>query len=901
MLTKIIAPDSTTTTYSYNDDGLLTTVTYSSRNKYSANSDIPTQNISRLLFTYQNSNNFDGIYRLKSVHNTESGRETVFNRTHNGKVSSFVTTVPVSVEYVRNEQTYTEVENVSFTYNTSSTKTENNLSDGYYLVYIFNQQGLTTNVADSEGNSKAYEYSQSGESKNKITFASNTRRNTENRIVNGNFHETTGWTLLSGASINTGSGYMSISGGAKGRQSFYPGLSGYYTISVDAKAEYGALAMSLTQGDTVVGYTEARYTDGYEPLYITAFLNSNSEYTLSFDCDSTQCYVTNVQVVNGGSSEQFNWLANSSFDNFLDGWTTENFGYDDTSSGELRMYGDYRTKKMVSQQIGTSFDSGTVFVFGANVKSDSLKNLDIGYGTETHVGMTLCLEYDDGYDYAHVFFEPETNGVSINSFGSMKAEQDVRNVTLHLKYGYNSGYVEFDDVYLYVDSAGDYYTYDSKGNLKSATSQSGNKSTAEYNDYGDITSSTDALGNTTTYAYNVRRNLTSTTTESGIKTEYAYDRYGNVTKTKTTNVNDTSSVLAGTSATYSAYGTQTDTVTDALGTVSVYNVNDITLKTEGIINNFDESTVSGDSYTAYNYYTEKRPDNVTVDDAGPLKSVTVYDSDGETALASVSYDYSKGKLKNINRNGYKYTFDEEVGEYVGDIGNVFENKNGYSYYIESLLADSVGIKKSDDTSYLRLIKNIYDRDGNLISSYQSDNNFTVYKRDIHGRVQQKHTYNDTVKYSYTSKGEVSSVSSENNATTSVYDYDFAGRLSFAKTTHDEKSIIEKSKYTYDKLDRLSSVKYYINNGVYGSNYSEDVTRTDYTYNSDSQLLTQSIYSGETTGTYLIPKLHYAYNNLGLLTQIKYAQTESAGTTGDITRDITYRTNSNGETTSLVTA
>ncbi len=112
------------------------------------------------------------------------------------------------------------------------------------------------------------------------------------------------------------------------------------------------------------------------------------------------------------------------------------------------------------------------------------------------------------------------------------------------------------------------YTYDSFGDVRTATDPAGDTTAFTYNATGQPVSSTDALGNSTFYGYDSNGNLTSTTSPMGLTTSFSYDASGNVLAT-TTPDGTTSSIYYQKGDTGGAPGDLKST-TDAHGTTTTY-------------------------------------------------------------------------------------------------------------------------------------------------------------------------------------------------------------------------------------------------------------------------------------------------------------------------------------------
>lgn len=578
-------------------------------------------------------------------------------------------------------------------------------------------------------------------------------------------------------------------------------------------------------------------------------------------------------MTRGTTAEEFNLLSNSDFNDGATGWKKTGFvDTDDLIGSYCEIVGDYRTKKMLSQTVDVDDAADTVYVFGAMVTSDCLPNKDNGDGTDTSVAITLELDYGNGEkDYKTVFCEPKTGTNLVNLFGSVKTPYNVDKLTIYLKNLYNYGVAKFDDVYIFRDSAGIYYNYDNNGNLNYKQSESGAASNAVYDENGDIISSTDKRNLTTLYEYDSNRNLISTESPTGIFSINDYDSYGNVTSSRLSKMGKT---LESGSSTYDTNGMYVTQTTDEFGHATDYTVNPDTLKTQEV--KYGKPSASSDRFNyrvKYNYYENPKVGGGSMDGAGPVSSIYAYYEGNYESAAGVSFEYNKGEISKIKRGGYNYEFTKEYGagtEYVN------EGMTGLPYNFRS----TTRINNSLDIG-----KTLYDAGGNLTATVYGNTNYHTYDRDVLGRITVKNTLRDKLSYTYNSKGLLAGVNSEYNNTSQMYSYDFAGRMSVSEFYDYSNDVSQKHKYTYDSSDMLTGVK-----SVFSKEDGQrDIRYTTYEYDREGRISEQDVYREGSGSIYLVPKMRYNYNDVGLLTSTVYSGANQVNLDTPITRGITYKT------------
>ena len=866
-LSKITAPDGSVVTYTYDstDEYLLKEVNFSSSGSYTVSG---AGSGTKLSFTYDTVN---GIKVLATAANSSTGRTTEFTRNSGNDTR---------VEYIHSTKENASVERTDFEYNAFSTTVHDRLGDYPSINYIFNKQGQTVYISDDEGNSKKYEYSEKHASKNKISFESNLRRVPGNILKNGNFQtKSLQYWSHGSASYDSYKQMVNLPDNEYISQLADVSIAGNYTFSAVIDNSYGADIVMRIEDESgrLVKSLKVGPTDGPETKQLTAYLNAKN-YIVRIRSEHMGCYIQSAQLARGTTAEEFNLLQNSEFYYDATGWKKTGFvDTEDYVSGECELVGNYKTKKMLSQTVDVDDAADTVYVFGAMVKSDCLANRDNGDGTDTCVAITLELDYGNGEkDYKTVFCEPKTGANYVNLIGTVKTPYNVDKLTIYLKNLYNYGSAKFDNVYIFRDSAGIYYNYDDNGNVTLRENESGSVNKAAYNEHGDIIRSIDTRNLTTLYEYDSNRNLISTESPTGIYNISEYDSYGNVTSSY---LSKSGTTLQSGSTVYDANGMYVTQTTDAFGHATDYDVNSTTLKTSEI--RYGKPSAQSDRYNYrvnYNYYNNPKADGGTVTGTGPVQSIYAsYEGTYDTAMG-VSFEYDKGELSKIKRQGYNYAFTKD---YTSGNESLVEATVSLPYNFRS----STFITNSNGGQMYTIGKTLYDAGGNLTATVYGNSNYHTYVRDPYGRITVKNTLRDQLSYTYNSKGLLANVSSEYNNTANMYSYDFAGRMSVNEFYDYNNDVSLKHKYTYDAQDMLTSVKSIFTK----ENGQRDIKYTTYEYDREGRISAQDIYREGSGSIYLVPKIRYNYNDIGLLTSAVYSGANQINLYTPITRGITYKT------------
>lgn len=402
-------------------------------------------------------------------------------------------------------------------------------------------------------------------------------------------------------------------------------------------------------------------------------------------------------------------------------------------------------------------------------------------------------------------------------------------------------------------------TYDSAGNKLSQTSPGPGYYTQSwtYNSLGEVLTATDALGNTTTSTYNSGGLLTSVTDPAGDDTTYTYtgdsqvatltDPNGHTTTYSYDSHLDLASVTTPGSETtgygYNADGLRTS-VTDPLGKSNSYTYN-----ADG---NLTSVTNPDSDDTTYTYDADGHPTAVT--DADGHTTTYAYDADGN--LTSVTNPLSKTTTYTYDADGNKASAEDPDG-----------NTTSYSY----------------------------DLDDRLTTTTRPDSSTVSYTYNLDGdRASVTNAAGDTTSYVYTPLGQVTSVTDPLGRLT-AYTYDGAGNR---VTLTSPDGLV--TSYGYDAANRLTAVTYSDGTThTVGYSYDSDGNRTamtdatgtsSYTYNSADRLTTVTNGTGDTVS--------YSYNSDGNITGLTYPDGNTVTRTYDDAQRLAAVTDWNSNTTTF---
>ena len=512
------------------------------------------------------------------------------------------------------------------------------------------------------------------------------------------------------------------------------------------------------------------------------------------------------------------------------------------------------------------------------------------------------------------------------------ANGNVTSVSDAIGYSYQATYTEDGRLALLIDSNNNHisYTYNERGESISATITNGEKShtvSMTYDSYGNISSATDNMGNTSLYEYDAKGNLLSVTDATGNKTIYRYSLNGNVEEIEypdgskeTFEYDEEGNTIKATNRlglsrtftydklnrllsttypngkterySYDAVGNLLS-VTSVYGDVTTYEYDQMYRQTK--VN----SPLTGTTSYAYDKYSmltsRKDAEGNTVsyeyDHNNNLTKVTYPDG----ASRSYVYDARNRLVKEVdgygNETKYSYTNSDLLSsvsdadgvitqyayDYMGNLTEVIDGNHHKTTYVYDDAFRLVEMKNAagQSASYVRdaagrvlqytdysghITEFLYDSCGNILSEKDAENETLYYYRN--GVVTGTSDDNGRITYTYNELGQLASQTDVNGNTLS-FTYDAYGNV----TKVEGLSVSEN--YTYDEFGRLKSAK----NGQ-----DEGVT---YSYDTLSRVK-DALY---TNGI----KITYSYDSCG-----RVSEQVTAGPDGEILSSYTYTYGKNGE-------
>ena len=868
QLIAITYPEGNQTFFSYNDAGLLTTITKT--------------DLSQIRFEY------------KSV--TTSGA-TIYRVS---KVSSHTCDLD-----------HTLMDYLSFDYRTGDTSIKNKA--GEELVVAFDNSGRAVNKTVDGENVSTAGYNQSGNKNNTLSFASNSFISSDD-ISNASYPaRSNGWTVVSDRTnnrvystmcterLNTAIyslkiGMTSTEGTIYSQHYNIPSQGETYTVSgyVSILNELSAGTVSIrlvavdSNGNTLAESKSAEITstdNNWKILTSTITIPANTAklYTRVglFEGIGT-VYIDSVWLEKGETPNRFNLIKNPSFTSVSSGYPylwgcTPQYNNElipEGTSNTLKMIGNPKQAVTATQSQEINGKAGDVLVFGSSSKGNCSSSGNNGH---RFYGMRIYLKQGSEIVQTQaITFNREVIDTWQTILGTLKANQDYSQVGIELCYEYEVNSALFDNVFVFRDSFGTYYSYNNDGLIKNSSDDNGNSVEYTYNPNHDLsrvkTTSNSLITNDVHYSYNSNHNLTSITQIGNVTTTYTYPETGNKGIPKSVTVADSLGRSATTTYDYYDNYNFIKSITDPTGATVEYEYDYGGTIKNGLLT---KVTDPNGNVTEYTY-----------DDRSNLLT-SVSNPDESLGNPQTEFTYSLGKkLSGISNSDINYSF-------------------AYNDYGTT---DSVGVSET-----LSLVTNQYDSSGRLDTVTYGNGSTKKYVYDNKNRVSAE-IYDGSVafQYYYNKTGNLGKVVDNENDTEWIYQYDLAGRLictasddnrmvSYSYNSKNEtenikitdnNSAVLNTHYSYDEYGTPTSIDVLSMPGTPSQRYTVDdfgrVTEVSNIYNStNSQNKVQSNYAyatknGNQTGivdsisfikstadgnTVLLPQLSYAYDANGNITNV----------------------------------
>lgn len=813
--------------------------------------------------------------------------------------------------------------------------------NGRFEYLHFDDYGRTIGGVNHEGQGAFYQYhtATTSTNNNKLVSASRMQDTIINYINNSSGESgTANWTFTSTGSASGGgyatgndpirTGNMSLTiyndnslGVVKAEQQLSLTKGKTYTISayVDAPADYnsptgkGICVFATYQDSSGTEQTvRSRYLgndeyDGFFRLAATFTLPDNAaSSTVKVGVLQEEAYgyirFEDIQLEKGSVANKYNLITNADMAG-NDGGVPSGYSVFGEETGDglvtlsdpnypayldnkaYKMVGNASTQKSIRQYFEYSGNADDVYTVAGWAKADASPDHSKVFDIRVRFYNT-----DGTYTYRSNLFNYDTGDWQYLS-APVVAAKDYTGFMVYFNYlQVNTAY--FDGIGIFREEFGQSYAYDDEGNLVSAVDMAKKDSEFDYNSNDDLIKLTTPKGNEFNYEYDTKHNMTGAESAKHVDYAFTYDDYGNNTESKVYDKGGDTSKFILTQATYTSNSNYLNTVRDARGKVTVYNYN----ATKGTLTNVNAPN-NGSDTVAYSY-------NSNTD---ALERVWL-DADGDgvfdTGETTNQYAYEDDRLSQVTVNGFSYNFGyDDFGKNtsvsVGTqnlITNSYDNRKGL--LSGSVYGNGGTVEYTHDNLDRLVAKNFdggiaeftYEYDANGMTGLMQDNEIGVTYRYLYdaadrlGRIERSngilswYHYDDDLSVKTTTESFYEWIASQSDQYKTQYSSDEDSRPTAATISLDGGTGYKKSA-TYDRLNRLNAIFYYVGDTqAYGESYSfidgvgqgslstapliQTVTyngtdTVNYTYDNNGNILT--ITSGSNV-------IEYSYDALNQLTR-----------------------------------
>ena len=862
FISRITRPDGTQTDFTYDSDGLMTSIT-----------------------------DTDGYHVTISYDNSPSKKVTQI------------------VEYGANNAVGNKITFDRSTYNTTIIQSSGidgiwNNDDDHITTYQFDNYGRTISVqgktkAGKDLGASAGEYS-AGEPNstgsnvkytNRLTKQHSLGGNTVNLMRNHSFEDTESWTYAAwGSGSNTFTGNNTTSQCLYGQKSYcinstaYTGtsaarayqditgltagktytLSGYVKITsiTGNSGDSGALinvtpfisntAQPGFSSEIISSVTDSSINNGWRRLSVTFTVPDNTTKTrvnIALKAATGTAYFDAMQLEEAETESSYNLIENSSLESSSGATPTSWLAAGDinlSASGDtitteehqegtssFRIIGDLSLNKGITQVIPVSGTEDDTYIVSGWAKADAVPISS----TDRKFKLTITVDYTDNTTKTKqsADFNPSISEWQYVSKaftlddGNANTNKTPKQIRIGINYSKQANTAYFDNVSLVKEPVAS-YTYDNEGNLISVSANAQQKSTLEYNADDQVTKSVDPKGGEYTYTYDSMSRLSTATTQSGAQYTYSYDDQGHAEQVE-------------------------GVITEGGTTTKIKSMQTISYPPSAV-----EPT-----YTVTNWDTRRKDSSATYNaQTGTLLET----EDANNTVTGYSYNTDNDLLTSVSSGGntVSYTYDNNF-KYLKQITTPSET-DYYFFY------DSFGNRTKTKVGSRTLATYLYSDGGALTEMHYGNNTIVEYSYDEYGNVKEKEIDNNTVYQGIADNtGAITKEIDVANGLQYSYNYDTTDRL-IGTTVLDTNTNTRKAEFEYD---------YDLNNNVtkLATATSSGTGSVTYSYGDDN-LLTQTILPNN-------KQLNYTYDKFGRLTSSDLNATNNIGKTYTYIKTASYGT------------
>ena len=737
-------------------------------------------------------------------------------------------------------------------------------------VYVFDNLGRTINVFDASGGSSMYTYqstSTKGRKANTLKSSNQTSKFVDNLFRGHSFE--TGLSVWSSSAAELASTEQYI-----GEKSVKLSPSGYvnqkvsknsgtYTVSAYVKGESTSSVVQLgatcydSSGASILSTSSKNYstTTYWTRVSFTFTLPDGTSYFRPRikNTGEDNIWIDCVQLERSSVMNPYNMVINGSFENTAaTAWDMINCSSDDgyeegtnygrsailhgNGTSDKRFYQKIVIKKAAKKlHLGLS---GLAYAYSVPLSSNRRFSLGI---------RTVFTDGTDNYQYKN--FNAGAGGIwqyASDTFGytGADAEKTVDYIYVYCCYYDNENTAKFDHIQLNIDETGTEFTYDSEGNLITATDNAGRKHQFSFSDAKELTNVTTSDNKEYDYTYSSskpHRLLSAISKSSQLKLGFTYTSKGKIKSVKAQHVNSSGEEDGKYISNATDYSDDGAYVTRQGSDLDKKDLREYNLSTGTMKRYTDRKGV------AINY---------------------VYDSDNDSLTKITAEDTSR----------VQYTYNSK---------NYLESITVPKQSVFSFTYDSFGNTRTVKVGTSTLVTNSYDaNNGNLKSTTYGNGLTENYKYDSLDRLTST-SYGNAEKYTwaYNANGQIGKHKDNYTGKTYQYSYDNIGRLyridvsdeTWFRSTYDTVNNITRLKYRFNGLTRTVNYEYGADNVPKSTSFNQSAKVSNTNDGLGRLSKTTLVNSGEETDSYV----KYGYMDMN-----------TDRTTG-IVQTIDYKTNGGG--------
>jgi len=348
-------------------------------------------------------------------------------------------------------------------------------------------------------------------------------------------------------------------------------FSGYMKTENVQSEQHGAsleVVVSGMSGDKfyysgfMTGTTDPEIDNGFQHVSATFTLDegeSIARVTAGLFNASGTVYIDSLQFEEGNVANQINLISNSGFEHNSGALTDPigyepNFGVSNTSgihttesrsgNASCKLEGAGTQTRSINQLIHVNGKSGDTYTVGCWAKAESVPNHTADVVNQANFTLHV-FSYNGDVASEHIlvkFNEYVSDWQYVSkTFGLTK---DYTHLRIYCSYDFCCNTAYFDNLFLYRDTMHS-YTYDTKGNIVSASDYANQNETFQYNNNSTLAKLISPIGSSYEYIYNNNHNMKAARSGEGLFYDVSYDSVGNVTSSKINNHNYSTSIQSG--------------------------------------------------------------------------------------------------------------------------------------------------------------------------------------------------------------------------------------------------------------------------------------------------------------------------------------------------------------------